>query len=42
MVNEADNKYKVKGKKVFIILSGIVLVSIVYVSSYFLGRTFNG
>lgn len=38
MVNEADNKYKGKGKKVFIVLSGIVLVSIIYAVSYFLGR----
>lgn len=39
LVNETDNKYKAKGKKMFIVLSGIALVSIVYVASYFLGKT---
>lgn len=41
LVNETDNKYKAKGKKIFIVLSGMALISIVYVSSYFLGKTLN-
>lgn len=41
LVNETDNKYKAKGKKIFIVLSVIVFVSVVYVTSYFLGKTLN-
>lgn len=41
LVNETDNKYKAKGKKMFIVISGIALISIIYVASYFLGRTLN-
>lgn len=39
MVNEADNKYKKKGKKIFIVVSGMVLVSLIYAAAYFLGKT---
>lgn len=39
MINESDNKYKGKRKKVFILLSGIVLVGVIYVSAYCLGKT---
>ncbi|MFL0251098.1 L,D-transpeptidase [Clostridium neuense] len=38
MVNEADSKYKGKGKKIFIVLSGMILISIIYAASYFLGK----
>lgn len=41
LVNETDGKYKAKGKKMFIVLSGIALLSIVYVTSYFFGKTLN-
>lgn len=41
LVNETDNKYKAKGKKAFIVISGIVLVSIIYVAAYFFGKTLN-